>query len=163
MAKLAGRDESVVESLDESLEVLQPEEQIVDIGGERVYVSPYTFGKLPKVLKILGRVQVALDSIQSGEGLNEVQILQALGEHGDDVIALIGLSTDYPVEYFDTIPSDKGLELAIMVYKVNQSFFVQNVMPMIQELFPSDSQSQEEEAPKTTAKAKKIGSTSSKS
>jgi len=161
MAKLAGRDESVVESLDDSLEILLPEEQFIDVDGQKIFVSPYTFGKLPKVLRIIGRIQLALDAIQNGEGLNEVQILQALGEHGEDIIALISLSTEVPVEDFEHIASDKGLELAIMTYKVNQSFFMKSLLPKIQEMFPSDLPSQEQTS--QPAKAKKAGSTSSKS
>jgi uncharacterized protein DUF6631 len=158
MAKLAGKDETVVESLD-SLEILRPEDQFVQIGGDKIYVRPYSFGKLPKVLKRIGKIQGAMDAFQQGGGLNEAQIIEALGEHGEDIIALISLATDIPIEMFDEIDSDVGVDLAIMAYKVNESFFVQKLLPKLQSLFPSDLQTQEEEVNPPKKSKKQAGST----
>lgn len=153
---------NVAESLDNDLEVLQPEEVYVEVEGEKVYVKPYTFGNLLKAFKHLSSLYNSLQDDLTVEQL----IMRALSQHGDDVIALISLSTGKPVEFFDTIGSVEGLELATLTYKVNESFFVQHLIPKLQELFPSDSQMEESEeataetAPK--AKQKKAGSTSSK-
>lgn len=158
MAKLIGKDETVVEPLDASLEVLQPDQQFVEIAGEKIYVKPYTFGKLLKALKYLGKLQNVLGA---GQDYLEEHFLEVLADHGEDVVGLISLSTDLPVEYFDEIPSDKGLDLAIMTYKVNESFFAQNLLPKLQELFPSSLPTPEADT-EAVAVSKKVGSTSSK-
>ena len=155
---------NVAESLDKDLEVLQPEQTFVEIDGEKVYVKPYTFGNLLKAFKHLSALYSTLQDNQSIEQV----LMRALSTHGDDVIGLISLSTGKPVEYFDTIGAVEGLDIAVMTYKVNESFFVQHLVPKLQELFPSDSQEEmeEEEVETETSKKPKLktaGSTSSKS
>lgn len=151
------------ESLDSDLETLQPEEMFVEVDGEPIYVRPYTFGNLLKAFKHLSALYTSLV-----DGLTvEETIMNALANNGDDVVGLISLSTGLPKEYFDTLDAVKGLDLAVMTYKVNESFFVQHLIPKLQELFPSDSQEQEaeveEKESKPKAKSKKAGLTSSKS
>ncbi len=163
MAVKAGKDETVVDSLDASLEILQPEEQFVEINGDKIFVKEYSFGKLMKAIKHLAKLQHLLAGTITQL---EDNLLLALSDCGDDVIGLISLATDIPVEFFDDIPADKGLDLAVMTYKVNESFFVKNLLPKLQELFPSDSTTEEqpeENQLMTPAKVKKAGSTSSKS
>lgn len=159
---------NVAESLDNDLEILQPEEMFVEVDGENVYVKPYTFGNLLKAFKHLS----ALYSTLQDELSVEQTIMRALSTHGDDVISLIGLATGKPVVFFDTLDAVKGLDLAVMTYKVNESFFAQHLVPKLQELFPSALQTEEtgveeEEVVETEnnmkTKSKKAGSTSSKS
>lgn len=155
---------NVAESLDQDLEILQPEEMYVEVDGEKVFVKPYTFGNLLKAFKHLSTLY---NSLQDGMSV-EQNIMRALANHGDDVIGLISLSTGQPAVFFDTLDAIKGLDLAVMTYKVNESFFAQHLVPKLQELFPSDSPMEEtetEEELKETPKnkSKKAGSTSSKS
>lgn len=156
---------NVAESLDKDLEVLQPEQMFVEVDGEKVYVKPYTFGSLLKAFKHLSALYSSLQENQSVEQA----LMNALATHGEDVIALISLSTGKPVEYFDTIGSVEGLDLAVLTYKVNESFFAQHLVPKLQELFPSDSQEEMEEVEEAVTetskkqKSKTAGSTSSKS
>lgn len=162
---------NVAESLDTDLEILQPEEMFVTVNGEKVYVKPYTFGNLLKAFKHLSSLYNTLQDDLSVEQT----IMRALSTHGDDVISLISLSTGKPVEFFDTLDAVKGLDLAVMTYKVNESFFAQHLVPKLQELFPSDSPTEEMEETETEneveevtenkakPKSKKAGSTSSKS
>jgi len=96
----------------------------------------------------------------------EQAILIAIANHGEDVVSLISLATGKPVEFFDTLDAEKGLDLAMMTYKINQSFFVQHLIPKLQEMFQSDSQDEETKENQEEVKAKKskkTGSTSSKS
>lgn len=152
--------ESGVDPMDESLKVLQPEEQFVEIDGERIYVHVFTFGELAKAVKHIAKLATVLMQVNEDTSM-EMAILQGLAEHADDVLSLISLATGTPVEFFQLIPMDKGLDLAVMTYKVNESFFAQKIAPKLQELFPV---APVEESPKETpTKAKKIGSTSSKS
>lgn len=159
---------NVAESLDKDLEILQPEEMFVEVDGEKVYVKPYTFGNLLKAFKHLSALY---STLQDNYSVEEA-IMGALSTHGNDVISLISLSTGKPVEFFDTLDAVKGLDLAVMTYKVNESFFAQHLVPKLQELFPSDSPMEEEETTETEEemveetpakpKSKKAGSTSSK-
>lgn len=155
---------NVAESLDKDLEILQPEEMFVESNGEKIYVKPYTFGNLLKAFKHLSALYGTLQDNMTVEQT----IMRALSTHGEDVIGLIALSTGKPVEFFDTLDAVVGLDLAVMTYKVNESFFAQHLLPKLQELFQSDLQTEEteiEEAEtesKPRAKSKKAGSTSSK-
>lgn len=155
---------NVAESLDKDLEILQPVESFVEVGGEKVYVKPYTFANLLKAFKHLSTLYNSMDE---GSSVEE-NIMKALANHGDEVISLISLSTGQPTVFFDTLDAIKGLDLAVMTYKVNESFFSQHLVPKLQELFPSDSPIEDEktetpslETPQKT-KSKKAGSTSSK-
>lgn len=154
---------NVAESLDENLEILQPEENFVLINGEQVYVKQFTFGKLLKALKYLSNLA---DILQEGEDGLQQNLLQAFARHGDDIIGLLSLCTGKPKEFFDELEADKGLDMAVLAYKVNENFFVNNLFPKLNQMFPSDLQNQSEETEivetETKAKAKKLGSTSSK-
>lgn len=158
---------NVAESLNKDLEILQPEHSFVEINGEKVYVKQYTFGGLLKAFKHLSALYASLQEAITVEQA----ILNALATNGDDVISLIALATGKPKEFFDEIDAVVGLDLAIMTYKVNEDFFAKHLIPKLQEMFPSDSleETTEEEGqvenPQETpkAKAKKTGSTSSKS
>lgn len=157
---------NVAESLDKDLAILQPEETFVEVDGERIYVKPYTFGKLLKALKYLSNLA---GLFAAAEGEVEPTILEAFAKHGDDVLGLLSLATDKDREFFDTLDAEKGLDLAILTYKVNESFFSNQLIPKIQNLLPSDlpeapiveeTEKKEGETPKS--KTKKAGSTSSK-
>jgi hypothetical protein len=159
MAVKIGKDESVANPLDESLAVLQPDKTYVKVEGEDIEVKPYTFGKLLRALKHLSKLSGIFEGSQENI---EANLMRGLSEHGDDVLELISLATDLPIVYFDSIDAGEGLDLAVATYKVNESFFVKNLLPKLQELFPSDLQTPEQEVEVKT-KAKKAGSTSSKS
>lgn len=162
MAKLAGKDETVVESLDASLEILQPEQNSIEVDGEIIVIKPFTFGKLLKALKYLSN----LADLFSGGGELQETLLQGFAKHGDDVIGLLSLATNKPREFFDELSADKGLDMAVIAYKVNESFFTTSLFPKLNELLPSDSQNEETEiavSPPVEQKSKKTGSTSSKS
>ena len=153
------------ESLDNDLEILQPEDTFVEVNGEQIFVKPYTFGKLLKALKYSSNLTSLFEASEDGI---EPTLLEAFAKHGDDVLGLLCLATDKPKEFFDDLDAEKGLDLAILAYKVNESFFSNQLMPKIQALLPSDSQETTVEIEKTetsTPKSKKksVGSTSSKS
>lgn len=159
MAEVAGKDPTVVAPLDEDLEVLQPENQFVEIDNEKIYVKAFTFGRMLKALRHINNMVETFDETITVER----NILRAFAEHEEDVLGLLTLSTGLPEIYFQEIPSDKGMDLAIMTYKVNESFFVQKILPKLQLLFPSNSPEMEApEEKKPQAKSKKAGSTSSK-
>lgn len=157
MAQVIGKDSTVAESIDKDLEVLQPEEQFIEVFDEKIYVREFVFGNMLKALKHINNMISSVDENISIER----NMLSIIAEHEEDVLGILSLSTGYPKEYLQTIPSDKGVDLAILTYKVNESFFVQNIAPKINALFPSDSpETTEQEPPKS--KSKKAGSTSSK-
>lgn len=155
---------NVAESLDKDLEILQPEQMFVEVDGEEIYVKPYTFGKLLKALKYLSNLAGLF--AESEDGI-EPTLLEAFAKHGDDVLGLLCLATDKDRAFFDALDAEKGLDLAILTYKVNESFFSNQLMPKIQNLLPSDSQEEQPEETAETAttkgKTKKAGSMSSRS
>lgn len=156
---------NVAESLDPDLEILQPEQTFVEVDGENIYVKPYTFGKLLKALKYLSNLAGLFATAEDGL---EPTILEAFASHGDDVLGLLCLATNKNKEFFDDLDAEKGLDLAILTYKVNESFFSETLIPKIQSLLPSDLPVEETQTTEVATKAektktKKAGSTSSKS
>lgn len=158
MAVKVGRDESVVEeSRDSSLETLQPVATVFEYGGTTIEVKPFTFGSLMKALKHISNIAV---SFQGQEEI-EVNLLWAFANHSEDIVSLMSLSTGLPVEFYDTIPSDLGVDVAMAVYQVNESFFTKNLLPKLQANLPSDSLNQP--TAEEQEQQKKAGSKSSKS
>lgn len=166
MATVVSRDESVAEASDESLKALQPEPTFIEFNGEKIYVKPYKFAQLLRALKHLGNISEVL-TLASVEGA-ELAILRGLADHADDIMELICLSTGLDKEFFEELDSDLGLDLAIMTYNVNESFFATNLLPKLEKLglFQSSSpeeESQSEAEPSNKKSKAKTGSTSSKS
>lgn len=162
--------ELIEKSSTDDLAILQPEEKFVEVNGTNIYVKPFTFGKLLKALKHLSAIFGTLEKLQHAETLSlEQAFLDLIGSHEDDVLNLISFSTGQSLDFFEDLDAVKGLDLAVLTYEVNQDFFVQHLVPKLQNLFPSDSQEDQmnsettETAVETKAKAKKTGSTSSKS
>lgn len=149
------------------LKILQPEENFILVGGSPVFVKPYTFAKLLKALKYLNNLAGILQTREDGL---EPSLLEAFSKHGDDVLGLLALATDKPLEFFDELDAGIGLDLAILTYKVNESFFSEKLIPKIESLMQSDSTEnqtpneteEQDENLKSKSKAKKAGSTSSK-
>jgi hypothetical protein len=167
MAELIGKDPNVVESLDKDLEALQPQDNTIEFQGRTIHIHPYKFKNLLKALKHIGNLVEVLE-LASVKGA-EVAMLQGFSQHGDDILALINLSTGLTDEDFEELDSDVGFDLAVKVYKVNESFFVKNLLPKLQEFGLFQPEVAEEEKAETTedqtpkkAPQSKRGSTSSK-
>jgi hypothetical protein len=117
------------------MEILFPERD-VKIGGVTITVTPLTFGRLPKASRLIAPVLKALNEsgVLSLQGMIiEIAggIVELIGAGGDDLIAFLAFVIDRPVEWFETLAVDDGIELVKAVYEVNADFFAQRLRPMI--------------------------------
>jgi hypothetical protein len=110
--------------MSEDLKALFPGQE-VDAGGETIKVSPFAFGQIPQVAKIFAKIKGVI------EGGDLMEIASAGGE---DLLQLLCLAANKPRTWFDTLPSDEGLNLMAAVIQVNRDFFVQRMSPVLQRL-----------------------------
>jgi hypothetical protein len=110
--------------MSEDLKALFPGQE-VDAGGETIKVSPFPFGQLPKVAACFAKIK---DVIEGGD------LIEIASAGGEDLLALLCLAVSKPRAWFDTLPSDEGLNLMATVIQVNRDFFVQRMSPVLQRL-----------------------------
>ena len=120
---------------DNELEVLFPDGKVVVANGESIIIKPFTFGQIPKVV---GTVKKLAGVVQG----DQFDVLEAIEKGGDDLIALVAFVTGKPREWFDTVPTDEGVELLKAIFEVNLDFFAKRVRPLLPTfLLPSDESS----------------------
>jgi hypothetical protein len=110
--------------MSEDLKALFPGQEVV-AGGETIVVSPFAFGQLPQVAKCFASIKGVI------EGGDLVEIASAGGE---DLLKLLCLAAKKPRVWFDTLPSDEGLNLMAAVIQENRDFFVRRMSPALQRL-----------------------------
>jgi hypothetical protein len=107
----------------------------VKISGETVTVKPFTFGQLPKVMKLLNKLSGPILASQSaGEAIDTTMLFGLLAEGSDDLVSLISASSGLSVQTINLLQQDEGIELLAAFIEVNGSFFVQRVLPLIKTL-----------------------------
>lgn len=129
----------VKKSENAELEVLQNDGEVVRVGDEDVHVKPFKFGQLLKALKYLANI----GSSFGGEEISEVQIIQALTAHTEDMLSLLALATGKDRAYFDNIESEEGVDLALAAWRVNQSFFTERLLPRLQGLTGTETKAED--------------------
>lgn len=109
------------------LEALQPLSSIVNIKGIAVEVKPFKFRQLFMALKHVSNLVSEINTYED----QTVQILRVLGEHPEDVIGLISLSSGQPITFFEDLDAEEGIDLALAVWTVNKDFFSQKIQPKL--------------------------------
>ena len=127
MAKLVKKADPTPELPD--LNALQNEGAVVTVGKEDIHIRPFTFGQLLKALKHLAHLGTSMS-----EEDGELGLVKALTDNSDDVLGLLMLATGKPKEFFDTLPAEKGIDLAIATYNVNKDFFARTLTPKLSQL-----------------------------
>lgn len=116
----------------DEVDVLFAPQRVWEINGETIEVKEFTFGQLPKAIKLLKTVG-HLFAIHSQQGTisSPEAIMQIVSEGGDDVIELLAFNVGKKREWFDTVPADTGIELLLHFLIINISFFTNRVLPAI--------------------------------
>jgi hypothetical protein len=113
------------------LQTLFPNQELV-IAGETLTLRPFTFGQLPKVLKLTKSFYNEVQPfLAAGLESNATAILEVLAAGGDDLIELIALGVHKPRTWFDTLEIDDGVRVVTAFLEVNLSFFAQRVLPQV--------------------------------
>lgn len=117
--------------IDTDMNTLFPNHEF-KVNDEVIVIKPFTFGQLPKVLKLSSSFYGAVQPIfeQNEDMVSAVSQVIAIG--GDDLIELLGMSINKPREWFDSIQSDIGIQLLAEFLEVNLSFFAQRILPQLE-------------------------------
>jgi hypothetical protein len=113
------------------LNTLFPDVELT-VQGEVLTIRPFTFGQLPKVLKLTKSFYNDIQPFFEESQGNEAELtMKAMSVGGDDLIELIALGIKKPREWFDSLQIDDGIRVATAFLEVNLSFFAQRVLPEV--------------------------------
>jgi hypothetical protein len=113
------------------LEVLLPQGKQVSIKNANITITPFKFGELPKVFKAIEPISNVLFSAVNG-GSNQIGIISSiLAQGGDNVLDLMVIGSRQPREWIEQLEMDEGVDLLTAILEVNVGFFVQKVLPMV--------------------------------
>lgn len=112
------------------LEALQPLTRKITINNEEIEIKPYKFRQLFSALKHMSNMVADVNTFED----QTVQLFRLLGNHPEDVLGLMSLSTGKPVSFFDDISSEEGIDVVVAVWEVNKDFFVQKIQPKLKSL-----------------------------
>lgn len=111
------------------LDVLVPQDQELELAGQRLTISPLVVGELPAMLKAVRPFAEQLTG--------EPDWLALLCDHGNDLLAALALASRQPREWVDVLALDDAITLAATVFEVNADFFVRRVAPKVGDLAQS--------------------------
>jgi len=112
------------------LETLFPNVEI-DVQGEKIVIAPFTFGQLPRVLKLTKSFYAEVQPFFNGDVDQTAAIMHVLSVGGDDLIELVALGIKKPTSWFESLAVDDGIRVATAFIEVNLSFFALRVLPQI--------------------------------
>lgn len=99
-------------------------------------IKPFSFGQLPKLMKLMEKIAPTVQlAVREGKEKEVSTYLSILSTGGEDLLQLMADSIKAPKEFVDNLDSDEGIKLLIEFVEVNKDFFIQRVLPLIQEKF----------------------------
>jgi hypothetical protein len=63
--------------------------------------------------------------------VSPVGIARLIGEGGDGVLDLMVIGSKKPREWVENLEMDEGVELLTSIFEVNADFFIQRVLPLV--------------------------------
>ena len=112
-------------------EVLPREPRRVTVSGQEIVIRPVTVGQLPAVLDILEAMQKDLGDVKGIPGL-PLLLRRAYGP----LVAFTALVTGEPQEWVTGLNLADGARLFGAVLEENASFFVESLLPAVNEMMP---------------------------
>lgn len=100
----------------------------VEIAGETVEVRPLTIRQTGRVAAILRTVFGGSDGKRDPRDLD---VAELVADHTEAMVDLVAVATGRPVDWVGGLRADHFVELAVVVFRVNGSFFVQCVAPRL--------------------------------
>ena len=118
------------------MQTLFPGKELTLSTGEKITIKPFTFGQLPKALKLSQKIGQALANAYNEGKLTDSKVavtsaLEVLADGGEDIIELVGLATGKKREWFDTVPGEDTIDILNAFVEVNKDFFIQKIMPKV--------------------------------
>lgn len=111
----------------EELGALAPAPHELTIAGEALAVLPLRVGQIPPFLRAAGPLIAEI-------GLARPDWLYLLAEHGERLVAAIGIAVGRPAEWVAALEPDEAIRLAAAVLEVNADFFMRRMAPAMESL-----------------------------
>lgn len=93
-------------------------------------IKPITVGQVPRLLRLLGP---AISEF-SGGALDKDLVVTMLSEHGDQLLEAVALMSNAPQDVVGAMTPDDFIALAMAVVEVNTDFFVNRLVPTMEDL-----------------------------
>lgn len=115
----------MLDNFTNGLEQLQPETITVKIKGEEMNISPFKFKQFLRVIKLVSTLAGNVDVV------NPMGIFAVISEKEEIFAEFLALCTGKPKAFFDDeeLGADEIFSLGAAIWKVNESFFYQKVVP----------------------------------
>lgn len=107
------------------LAALPPVPTTIDIGGERIELTPIKVGEVPAFARAVQPVASSLSV--------STDWLALLAEHGEAVIEAVAIASRKPPDWVKNLALDEAVRLAEAVFEVNADFFIRRVLPSMTE------------------------------
>jgi hypothetical protein len=122
----------------EDLEILHPERTIhisgrklevrpIPIAGRDIEVREYGFLAGLKIQSAVAPIVEALAELAAEKRLELDGVLEIVGEHPEELTALLAAATDLKPAEIEVLPDDEGQLLLLTWWAVNSGFFVRRV------------------------------------
>jgi hypothetical protein len=96
------------------------------IADEVLAISPIRVGEIPK---ILSAIKPFSDQLMA----EQIDWLGIITQHGDSLLAAIAIAARKPQDWVEALSLDDAITLATALFEVNADFFVQRVVPTLQQ------------------------------
>ena len=96
------------------------------IADETLVISPIRVGEIPK---ILSAIKPFSDQLMA----DQIDWLGIVTQHGDSLLAAIAIAARKPQDWVEALSLDDAITLATALFEVNADFFVQRVVPTLQQ------------------------------
>ncbi|NCP64099.1 MAG: hypothetical protein GW836_05515 [Paraglaciecola sp.] len=96
------------------------------IANETLVISPIRVGEIPKILSAIKPFSEQLMA-------DQIDWLGIITQHGDSLLAAIAIAARKPQDWVEALSLDDAITLATALFEVNADFFVQRVVPTLQQ------------------------------
>lgn len=103
--------------------VLPPMPVFVEVGGERLDLTPLKVGEVPAFARAIQPMAASLSVSPDW--------LALLADHGDAVIEAVAIASRRPRDWVGNLDLDDAVRLAEAVFGVNADFFVRRLLPAL--------------------------------
>ena len=103
----------------------------VAAAGRTYAVLPLTIGQYPAFCRAIGGLPLA-DVLAAADALGPEQWLRLIGEHGEAIVAAVGIATSASADELNAMAPDDFLALALGVVEANLDFFARRLGPRLE-------------------------------
>jgi hypothetical protein len=116
------------------LNILFPEGISLELSGKTFVITPFKFGKLPRIIKVLSNCAKEAKGIKFGSTVDPELALGLIATCGEDLIALMAEVLEVEIEFIQNLEQDEAVNLLVAFYQVNKDFFSKKLLPILKSL-----------------------------